>query len=364
MVILRNLALVVTSTLLSIVAVVVTTNVGLHFFWKGESDAHFLWTLDSAFFSPDYIFWSDSACQSDTCEQPEEAYLTRKVLRYGNCQAGVPEVTYLFVGDSFTWGPWAEDEQTFPAVFGQRMSTETSECIVVERLATMGTGTQQQFARFVDVIDQLHPDVVIWQFFWNDMYEDQHYGTFSVLENSLLRKKNWIHPMFLAGFLNQHIPGLREIALGKYLMYLGESRDLFRQWDPEYGRLDENALIFQQMDTLAKQHSFVWYTTFAPVECELLNIDCDGADGDTARLKDFLKTHTAFLPMDSLTSSPVISTASPSAILGSSVSERLFNTSDDPAKAGWRHLSVEGNAWSGQLLLQNFRNVTATSSAK
>ncbi len=350
------------SIILTVAAILVGFNFYLSKFWSVNEYSLLLWRLELADFSPEYVFWGKNHCDlyPDYCNFPEEKILPQRIVKYGDCDNDPEPLNVVFVGDSFTVGPWLVDEDVYSSTFSKHLSETTNHCVASMRLATHATGTQQQYARFLDTVEQLHPDLVIWQLYYNDTFDDEEYNLFDIQNGQLVRHKLWLHPIIWAGKLNQLHPFIPTTSLGKYILYVGQTKDLFRvkkSWDGEVHT--ETEKILDSIDQLASRYHFQWFTTLAPLECELTDIQCDENTKRQESLRKILLKRDNFLSMYE----PSLLASSTASVAGITTDhDSWFNRVEDPAPPGNRHLSKEGNQMTGEILFQNYE-LTATKSA-
>lgn len=364
-------------------------------------------TIRGTDYSTQYIFWDKPYCQFNPkdCKYPEEHLLSYPVELFqpSSTTQCSSYYTILFLGDSFTAAPWTRPGQSYAAIFAQDYAEHHQVCVKMLRAATGGVGSDQELAYFSDHVAQLHPDMVIWQFCYNDTYENDKQAIYDVKNGRLVKLNLLRNSTFLAGFLNQHLPFLHQTLIGQNLLWWGSERDVLRTWPTimdtdhisAYNTL-KIPLEIQAMKQLSVQHHFQLFTTLAPLECYLTgSIECTG---DSLQMHNLIKKlaqqNSRFInmspqvPLDlqetsaaaaKTTPAQFLSTASSSAatVLGTTdptwpvqvnngatpeLSEELFNTTQDANPPGIRHLSVQGNAFFGQILFNNYLN-TATSSA-
>jgi hypothetical protein len=371
--VIKIIGLVTTSFLVSIVLLYIFLLLTVKFFWKGEYKGFLLWTTMTSTYSPEYIYWPKSVCDTEGCTYQEEKLLPLKMQFFGQCteeqKTDRQTMKILFLGDSFTHAPWVEDNEHFPAVFSAKLAEHDKNCVKMYRLAAPGSGNHQQLARFMDVVSKLKPDMVVWQFYWNDLGDNVRYELFKVDGDQLVRKKAWDITLFWAGWLNQNVPFLDGTQLGKFIMNIGETRDLFgdRVQKSLFGWREENAISFpllmKEMNSLAQKNNFMWISTLAPLECRYIDAGCQYADFQQDLLLEMLEEHSSFVPMDTpevytLTLENVHKQEETAQVLGKMIKkedEQFFNQDKDINRAGWRHLSNKGNIYFGELLFEHFQ---------
>jgi hypothetical protein len=320
------------------------------------------WTLDVTAYSLRYLYWGKSYCQlfKDKCEHPEEMFLTDNIVYIypDNISFDSKQdcVEILFLGDSFTRSPWTEFSQQYPTQFSQHYSNHNSVCVKQLKLATGGANNDQEFLRFSDVVDEIKPDVLIWQFYENDLWENVKNEILRVDGEKLSRKSSITNFLFIAGFLNQRIPFIRNTALGDYLLYLGESGDVFRQWNSSLSSPQQISkynqqkipLLLLEMEKLSAKYDFESYTTLSPLECQYSTKYEDVCNDYFQNfLRQILVTHSNFVSMEPPEQRNILG-------VGTEPSSHLFNTKQDNNPPGYRHLSPSGNEYFTSVMFDNF----------
>lgn len=368
---LKIFLLVLLSTILSILLLALTFNYYLKISGKAKESSFLKWTLENAHYSSKYLYWDYSHCvkEPDDCNFPEEQYLSYPVeifkpLPSTDC---TEYKKILFLGDSFTVAPWTEKGESYSAYFSKEFVESENTCVHQYRLASSGTGNDQQFAVFSDLVGKLKPDIVIWQFYYNDFYDGFRQELYEVENNQLKKRSVFKNTIFFAGFLNQKIPFLKPTTLGKHLMSLAERRDLFNYWSvsisdfeevQEHGK-NKTKILLREMQNIADINNFSLFTTLAPLECQLAPITpCNGSKIQNI-LKEILIENSTYVAMDSPKDTN-------SNVLGYSIDDGtactqdyLFETSRDVNPPGRRHLSKAGNQLFGKVLFESFKEINS-----
>ena len=325
--------------------------------------------LDNINFSSHYLYWEKSYCSKypKLCKFEEEKYLPYPVEFFptDNFQSCHINIKILFLGDSFTMAPWTNYGESFPSIFSNKLAKSLNICVVQYRLASPGSGTDQQLAVFQDIVTKLKPNIVIWQFFNNDIFDNIQQALFDVSDHKLIRRSIKNNFEYIAGTLNQKIPVLKYTSLGKYLMYTGISKDPFHNWTvppndltkrKEYNS-EKIPLELKEMLNLSKIYNFSFYSTLAPLEClENTQLICSSWISDNQNLlRQLLQSNSMFLSMEIYKSNNVLGLQSDFEPLPDN--SELFNQTNDSNPIGSRHLNKQGNYVYGNLLFKNFNNM-------
>lgn len=312
-------------------------------------------------FDSRYIYWGKSYCEIHECEDSLEEFSTSEVIYfnkdYGNCE------NIVFLGDSFTDSPWDGKGKSYAEHFVNLLSANNHSCYRLIRVATNGTGNDQQFARFSDIVEFLDPKLVVWQFYWNDFFDNVEKPLYDLEENNFQRRKSYQSVYFWSGWLYQKLP-IKDTNLGNFLLYFGElKKDSKSDWFGIEG--DRSLLIdfskkkinffLEEMKDLEKKYDFKLITTISPLECEVTSTDgCARLDepkrvflytsflGFQKSMIDILQSNSNFVSMYENESMSSLET---------------FNQSDfweQEETIGARHLSASGQEKAGNILFLNF----------
>jgi hypothetical protein len=336
-------------------------------------NSNLLWSLDTTDYSLRYIYWKKSFCKNhnEDCSSLLETVLTSKIkliipkknmsIDHNNC------TKILFLGDSFTDAPFFYDPQSqnksYAEHFSQNFANEYSQCVYLYRLASGGTGSDQQYLKFFDNVKNIKPDIVVWQFYNNDYYENVKFALFKISKDTLVKRSTLTNTSFLTGYASQKLPYIFNTNLGRYLFYTLENKDVFRFWEiplTDKQRLisynkKKISLFLDQMDELSKTHSFDLYTTTAPLECNFIdrqNCNFDELNQIQNSLKNTLAENSHYISMDGISLGK-----NEHPILGhSDQNEKLFDQ-DDKLDKGQRHLSAKGQMMFGEILLKSYMSL-------
>lgn len=350
------------SIFVSIVFIVIATNLYLKttltFIPKSIQE----WTLTYTIYDLKYIYWQKYNCYKyDNCTDmvsKKESLLARPIFTYGDKGASESCLNILFLGDSFSTAPFTI--ASYSDFFAKKLSFNINRCVSVFNLASGGVGNSQELAKLSDEIEFLNPDIVIWQFYWNDLYENVVMPVHTIKNNKLKRKKAWRSSLFLAGFLNQNVPFLQDSMLGKFLFQQSAQVDLLRDWvvDPHITAdiISYNQkfipLAIEEAKKITSKHNSKLLLTLSPLECTInTNVECEEWQNQNHNyLRKILNEYEIFIDMKEISS-----TATQIDCIESKDLQLLF-AKNDLKNAGARHLSEHGEEYFGSILFSNFKN--------
>ncbi len=162
----KAILLVLTTLLLGILFPIVLAEVGLRLFWGGyyEKDAEPRYQRD------EILGWSPIP-EFDGIHGAAEfkvrvTHDTNGLRGREVSPARIPDVSrVVFVGDSMTYGHAASDEDAFVGILDRRENG-----METVNLGVGGFNTGQQFLRLKYQGFKYHPDLVVLDVFWNDIY--------------------------------------------------------------------------------------------------------------------------------------------------------------------------------------------------
>lgn len=305
-----------------------------------------------------YIYWGKPNCDN-SCKNNLESISTSEIVRIGEDFGDCNRV--LVLGDSFTDSPWDGKGKSYAEHFLDNLAESDQNCYELIRLAVSGSGSDQQFARFSDVVDLVGPNLVIWQFYYNDVYDNAYKPLYEEKNGNFNRINAWNNAYFWAGWLYQNTPFLKNSNLGNLLLYFGELKnDLKLDWrfiESDYKSLIEFnekriAYFLKEMKVLEKKQNFKLITTLSPLECQFVyQKNCQGLSGQVSfednfyiqnELKKILQQNSSFISMyenDNLSE------------------EQILNIEDfwkEEKEIGARHLGANGQEKVGRILFLNF----------
>lgn len=317
--------------------------------------------VENAKFDSRYVFWENPNC-IENCENYLDSIATSEIMQFGIQTGDCRRV--LFLGDSFTDSPWDGKGKSYAEHFVSNLAINEGSCYELLRLAASGSGTDQQFAKFFDVVGQIKPDMVVWQFYYNDMYDNIYKPLFEESQTGFMRIRAWSNAYFWSGWLYQNISILQHSQLGAFLLYMGElKKDLKLDWyaietDESQVLIDFNEIkltyLIGEMKKLEKQYGFQFVTTLSPLECEFISPqNChDPIEGISFANEEFIQHQLERILQENSNFISMYKNDSLSA-------EDSLNANDfwyEEKQVGARHLGATGQEKVGKILFINYLN--------
>lgn len=120
--------------------------------------------------------------------------------------AGTRRVAAL--GDSFTFGLGVNDDETYPAVLQARLRTGCPDTVEVINFGVGGYGLSQELELFERYAAPFAPDVVVYQFYSNDIADNVQFAVHRLDGDSLVVRTPDERPQLMgAKRLTEKIPG-------------------------------------------------------------------------------------------------------------------------------------------------------------
>jgi len=203
----------------------------------------------------------------------------------------LPNVVAL--GDSFTWRRVLEPRQRYPQRM-QRIVRRKGAPMNVINLGMGDSGPDQQLRWFVKwALANVRPDVVVWQFYMNDLWDNASKAVFDVADGRLRplsAKSNWLYhrqrlfdltplPVWLK--LNSELyqrvlkTTEREILAPLPARYAGD-------WDT--WALEKIEVEAAEMERLAREHRFAAYFVIVPPQATYFPDEHPPSCIDTAKV--------------------------------------------------------------------------------
>ena len=280
---------------------------------------------------------------------------------YGNSN---DNLTVIALGDSFTMGYEMSRDQSYTRVL-KRLLEDSLGSVTVFNAGVGDTGTDQQLRLFKKFfLRNTKPDIVIWQLYRNDIYNNIVYPTYKISNDNKLSpldaRYNWAYQRMK---LYNSIPLPAILKERSYivnlLMYFYEARkhdqvpqDYNTDGLIRYG-IDKILLAIEEMERLSLKHDFtVYYVLFVPQDEYLISENLDSQISDSicpgkydfnygahAKLQEILSNEKTFIPLRITSDELAHETGLPEPI----ISETIFLAPPkDEAPKGCRHYNEIG----------------------
>ena len=273
-------------------------------------------------------------------------------------------LTVIALGDSFTIGSWVRLDESYPRMLKSFLS-DSLESVTVFNAGVGDTGTDQQLMLFKKFfLPNIKPDIVIWQFYRNDISNNIIYPNYKIASDNTLSpldaRYNWAYQRL---YLYNLIPLPQAIKEHSYmvnaLMHFYEGRKYDQvpgNYDKErlkqYG-IDKIQLAIEEMESLSRKHNFtIYYVLVVPQDEYMMtdNLQSQIPDsgclskygfnyGSHEQLEEILSNQKTFIPLRVSNDQLVEGTHLPEPI----ISETIFLTApEDKAAKGCRHYNEIG----------------------
>lgn len=133
------------------------------------------------------------------------------------CLPGAEQVVAL--GDSFTEGAFVDRSLSYPSALAGILRDAGKSAVVIN--AGVGdTGPDQQLSLFKNrVLARTVPDIVIWQFYPNDVWDNVNYPVYTVSrEGALIPRSGMLHWRFINKVISASIPLPDPVKEKSYLL--------------------------------------------------------------------------------------------------------------------------------------------------
>jgi hypothetical protein len=179
-------------------------------FWEAPSGAVGAITLDPR------LGWRATAHYirdlSDTTQQGIVYRVHRSQTEFGfrsfgDARAGRGKL--LVIGDSYTQATAVSDDKTYHALVGQMLGME------VFAYGAGGYGTLQEYLILDEVVDQIRPSMLLWQFCSNDFINNDH----ALEVASTLNNNGWTRPYWEDGAIVLRSPKLTSVQIRDWIQH-------------------------------------------------------------------------------------------------------------------------------------------------
>lgn len=274
------------------------------------------------------------------------------------------DLNIIALGDSYTIGSWIPLDQSYPRML-QRFLSDSLESVSVFNAGVGDTGTDQQLSLFKKfLLPNIKPDIVIWQFYRNDIYNNVIYPTYKITSDNTLApldaRHNWAYQRLnlynlipLPKVLKEHsyiVNALMHFYEGRRHDQAPENYD--NKSLRQYG-IDKIQLAIEEMEALSQKHSFtIYYVLIVPQDEYMItdNIQSQVPDsgclskygfnyGSHGQLEEILSNKKNFIPLRVSNDQLAEETDLPKPI----ISETIFlDAREDRAVKGCRHYNEIG----------------------
>ena len=105
------------------------------------------------------------------------------------------DLNIIALGDSYTIGSFVPLDQSYPRML-QGLLSDSLDSVTVFNAGVGDTGTDQQLRLFKKfLLPNIKPDIVVWQFYRNDIYNNIYYPTYKITSDNTLApldaRHNW-----------------------------------------------------------------------------------------------------------------------------------------------------------------------------
>jgi hypothetical protein len=179
--------------------------------------------------TPDY-YEDGTRRNSDGSSYPVHITIASNGFRqYGDVNTTRPKV--LVLGDSITQAMQVSDTSTYYAIIGQTLDVE------IFAYGAGGLGSLQEYMILDRYFDEIKPDLVIWQFCYNDLFNNvPELEMYSRGANNGMQRPYWVDGE-IKYYLPKPFPELREFALkySRLLYWLLSRVDIVTSTLPDIG---------------------------------------------------------------------------------------------------------------------------------
>lgn len=259
--------------------------------------------------------------------------------------------TVVTLGDSFTAGFPVSSEESYPAVLREILVQRGRPTNVVN-LGVGASGPDQQLRILRHYLPAVHPDVVVWQFYQNDLWNGFLHPLFTIEQGRLVALDPTRNFAYRCRILFDGFPLPRSVKERSYLLRL--TFEVVGHWgrlaevpedvraDPEAWVLEKIRLEIREMKTLAAERGFRLYILLVAPQASWLAADATrSADAQDWRSSDeFLRDRQL---RGLLAATGAFIDAGPATMERSEAPTSMFaNGAKDPAALGRRHLNELG----------------------
>lgn len=255
----------------------------------------------------------------------------------------------VLIGDSFTQGDPQPENFSYDRFIKKHLLLENREADVIN-LGVGGFGPDQELMLLQKAMESSpRVDVVVWQFFNNDIFENYTQSLFEIADNNLVQKsaeENWLYKR--QDFYDQ-IPLPDKVKYESYLvnwlLYFFEKENYEQPADgyEQYYKftLDKIDLAINRAQKLAKQKGFKLYLALVVPQAAYAN---DNDEASKYTLVDYLKLREVLIKKENFVEIKIEDTEFPQ--------HKYFSREgQDPLPFGTRHFNEVGYEFMAQKIL-------------
>ncbi len=284
-------------------------------------------------------------------------FITNKVKNKINNVRNTNKKLLVALGDSFMQGDPVKEQDNFPSILQQSIQNDGKDFDVIN-LGVGGYGPDQEFRLFYELIKAGNqPDVVIWSFYNNDIYENITQPTYDIDRNlnliALRAKNNWIYKRQR---LFDLMPLPRYIKTHSYLInrllafFENQKNSQVPHANADNQKSWAIAKLNKEIDTmeeLSQKLKFkLMYVLITP-QSDYIPVEQRGEparwiENDYEKLRYSLRKRRGLLTLDFKT---LLSSSTSGGVLGltSDLKDTLFSdATKDPLPMGVRHFNKKG----------------------
>ena len=287
------------------------------------------------------------------------------------------DIKIVALGDSFTWGFPVNFKDTYPSVLE---SLFNSKSIAVLNMGLGDSGPDQHLKVFQKyVLSEIKPDIVIWQFYPNDTWDNLSYPLYSISDSGNLKEldttNNWLYKREVVYKKFSFLGDFREKSLIiRWFLSFIEKKLKYNEIPQEtkdwtiWGR-DKIAKEIKIMNQLAVENNFeVYFILIAPQSLYDSTFDNEyWSIKEYHKLYKILSLQKNFIDIDftnnnidNITNKNILKIATNSA----KVENIFLDETRDPNPYGDRHFNELGYALMAELIYKNIEKATPSGTLK
>jgi hypothetical protein len=254
----------------------------------------------------------------------------------------------VFIGDSFTFGAFVDEEDSYPAQIEQILQASNS-AISAYNAGVPGYGTDQTYFYLTEhVLKNVSPDILVWGFHINDIEDNETAPIYAIHDEKLVRQPLFWHYLFLKLRIdNSPLPRvikeslLLNLLLNKLKNAQTNNMDLSDSTYREYAQ-KKLRLQLDSVNELARENDFKLLFVLMPNQPLLSEQPGEWDTRNYQIISEVLDEYSNFVNIPE-----IINQNKPDVLGASSTSidtDDLFLSFDvEPVSESWRHPTALGN---------------------